>query len=118
LFLFSCSKNEPVQDDSNTTVNADSSVQEDATEPATESKLLSDNVPALDFGGYDFRVLLGSIAGLTTDTFPETETGDIFDDSMVIRNRKIEERFNITFKPTKKKPTSITLSSPKPLRVF
>ena len=69
----------------------------ESNETATD-KILYDKVPELDFEGYSFRVLIGTF-GLDGQTlFPEEEIGDVLNDTIYLRNRKIEGRFNIEFK--------------------
>jgi hypothetical protein len=43
-----------------------------------------------DFGGYNFRLLSGESGYINAEEI----TGDVLDDSMYYRNRKVEERFN------------------------
>ncbi|MCL2814899.1 MAG: hypothetical protein FWD23_09900 [Oscillospiraceae bacterium] len=70
--------------------------------PAGKDKLFHDNVPKLDFEGYEYRVLIGevpSIAGsFVSKIYPEEQVGEVLYDALYMRNKKIEERFNISFK--------------------
>lgn len=69
---------------------------ENIAEETTADKILYDKVPELDFDGYNFRILIGTF-GLDGQTlFPEEQIGEILNDTIFARNRKIEERFNIT----------------------
>ena len=61
--------------------------------------LLRDNVPALNFGGYEYRILwcdYGPRGG--ANFYPESEEGEILNDTIYKRNQKIQERFNVKLK--------------------
>ncbi len=77
-----------------------------ATEAVTEAetapmdslearKLVSDDVPELDFGGKDFRVFYQK--RYTTDAISPDgkESGDVLNDAVYRRNQAVEERFNV-----------------------
>ena len=59
--------------------------------------MAADNVPELDFGGYEYRVVSGTYNLRNEDLFPEAEIGDVLNDAIYLRNKIIEERFNIKF---------------------
>ncbi len=66
-----------------------------------EETLVSDDLGKMDFDGYVFRVLTGIHSTYPVSTFSvEEQTGDLLNDALYLRNRKIEERFNILFKET------------------
>lgn len=58
-------------------------------------KLVSDDVPALDFGGKDFRIFYQK--RYTTDAISPDgkESGDVLNDAVYRRNQTVEERFNV-----------------------
>jgi len=58
-------------------------------------KLISDDVPELDFGGKDFRIFYQK--RYTTDAVPPAgeENGEIINDAVYRRNKTVEERFNV-----------------------
>jgi len=63
--------------------------------------LVLDNVPQLDFGGYEYRVFYcdyGERSGV--EMYPEEMDGDILNDTIYRRNQKIQERFNVKFAVT------------------
>ena len=63
--------------------------------------LFRDDVPELDFGGYKYRVLLESAGARDgVNVYPESEEGEILNDTIYKRNQKIQERFNVTFDVT------------------
>ncbi len=67
-------------------------------EEAEDSRLAEDdNLPAKNFGGYEFRVMYCSYGqNSAADPYaPETANGDIVNDAIYERNLHIEERFNI-----------------------
>ena len=97
LFLVSCGNNESGQGETKPT-EAGSSDAEDSTESPAD-KLLRDNLPALDFEGYEYRVLVGEFPMFVNDLYyPESQVGEVLSDAFYARNTKIEERFNIKFK--------------------
>ena len=67
---------------------------------ADQSAGYKDNVPEMDLGGYNFRILSHQSVWLHAEMNFEEETGDIIQDSIYRRNRKIEERFNIIITET------------------
>ena len=83
------------------TANTDNAVTAAVTEAETAPmdslearKLVSDDVPALDFGGKDFRIFYQK--RYTTDAIAPDgkESGDVINDAVYRRNVAIEERFN------------------------
>jgi len=58
-------------------------------------KLVTDDVPELDFGGKDFRIFYQK--RYTTDAVPPAgeENGEIINDAVYQRNKDVEERFNV-----------------------
>ena len=91
-FLFSCGN---ADDDAQTKDTA----EEDGTKQ-NDDKLLHDNIPELDFGGYEYRILTGELPTMYNDLFPEEAMGEVLNDAFYVRNKKIEERFNIELKST------------------
>lgn len=59
--------------------------------------LMEDDLPEKDFGGKDFRI--STKRGMMYEIDEEEETGDIIEDALYARNRRIEERFNIKIVP-------------------
>lgn len=59
--------------------------------------LMEDDLPEKDFGGKDFRI--STKRGTMYEIDEEEETGDIIEDALYARNRRIEERFNIKIVP-------------------
>lgn len=62
------------------------------TEAVTTAEL-TDSVPALDFGGAEFRTIVQD--STEYDIYVAEETGDVLNDTIYARNRRIEERFNV-----------------------
>ncbi len=76
-------------------------VAEVETEAGTEA--LMDDLGEFDFGGYTYRVMSCESGGEDIYTFFDQElTGEILGDSLYLRNREIEERFNIQFESAMK----------------
>ncbi len=78
-----------------------------ATEAVTETEeqdarlAISDNLPASDFEGYDFRVITRDRDDFINDVGVELElTGDVVDDAIFNRNKTVEERFNVKLSAT------------------
>ena len=95
--LISCGGD--AQSDAPVTENA---AMETVTEAVTEPldslaarKLVSDDVPELDFGGKDFRIFYQK--RYTTDAIAPDgqESGDILNDAVYRRTQTVEERFNV-----------------------
>ena len=57
----------------------------------------ADAVPKLDFGGAEVRTIQQDT---TRSFYVEDAVGDVVNDAIYERNRKIEERFNVKFTPT------------------
>ena len=68
------------------------------SEAVTESVITHD-VPDIDFDGYDFNVMVREsylgIYWVTNDVFAESQTGEPINDAVYIRNRLLEDKFNI-----------------------
>ena len=69
-----------------------------AEETTTGDGLFYDKVPELDFGGYEYRVIQGTYVRSGQMLFVEEEIGDVLNDAIYARDRKVEGRFNIRFK--------------------
>ena len=70
----------------------------DAAEPAEqiEEALAFPDLPDINFGGYDFRILNtreGAQAWILTTLVVEAETGEALNDAIFRRNRRMEDRF-------------------------
>lgn len=98
--LTSCGdgKKENSPDNNNTAspAEAENANGADADETA-DDVLFYDNVPELDFGGYEYKVVTGEYGRENQELFPESEIGEILNDTIYTRNKKIEERFNMQF---------------------
>ena len=76
-----------------------------AGETTTEERLYP-NLDAVDFGGYEFTVLTRSASAAYPDwaewdhrdISAEEMNGDVINDAVYVRNKKIEEKYNITIK--------------------
>ncbi|MCL2815345.1 MAG: hypothetical protein FWD23_12160 [Oscillospiraceae bacterium] len=73
----------------------------EAQSPEAQNPKVTDDVPEMDLGGYEFRVLSSgenhAWHGLVNI---EEETGDLVNDNIYRRNRVVEGRFNITISET------------------
>lgn len=74
--------------------------QGEAEAGPAESNILTDDLPELDFGGYGYRVVVGTYNLRNEELYPEAENGDILNDTIYQRNKTIEERFNIALNST------------------
>lgn len=54
-------------------------------------------LPALNFDGYKFRMLIRNHEKWISDMYVETETGEVVDDAIYHRNAKVSERYNVEF---------------------
>ena len=96
-----------------TTISDNNAVEAETTE-TTETTEIPDNLPEMDFGGYDFRIYIRDQEHYNTDFHAESETGDLINDAVYTRNKKVEERFNISidtiFYPLNDNLTSVSKS--------
>ncbi len=79
---------------------ADSVTAEINTEELTEMQkraLMKDDLPETSFDGKQFRI--STKEGTLYEIDIEEETGDLIDDALYARNRRIEERFNVEIVP-------------------
>lgn len=91
----------PGNNNNNTPDPAETKIgEETGAEEIPDSTLFQDAVPELDFGGYEYRVLLGTYGRKNQELYPEEQNGDILNDTIFLRNKKIEDRFNLEFKAT------------------
>ena len=96
--LASCGGDTSDTPNTNTDAVTTAAVTEAETAPMDSleaRKLVSDDVPELDFGGKDFRIAFQEY--YYTDALPTEaqENGDTINDAVYRRNMTIEERFNV-----------------------
>lgn len=108
--LLSCGGNESSNNTTTTTANSTESGdnQAEATPEDTSERTASDiepkpaypELPVEDLGGYNFRIICRSYEADThwwnPDISVEEETGDPINDAVYLRNKAIEEKYNIT----------------------
>lgn len=87
IFAYACSTTEQSQTAVDTTVSS--------SESNAETKL-SDLLVIEDYNGYDFQITTFQNNNFHYETDIEKMTGDVLDDAIYSRNRKIEEIYNIT----------------------
>ena len=97
VFCAACSESTETSDiQSETTADGAAETLEETAEPADAleaRKLISDDLPAMDFGGAEFRISATDKYAYEMDV--EAISGDVCDDAVYERNRAVEERFNI-----------------------
>lgn len=91
LQLFACGNDAGTTNTGNDTSSGDT----ETTAPETE-KPFADNLGEYDFGGADFTMLVRETRNNLI--CPESETGDVVNDSIYKRNEKISDRFNVNIK--------------------
>ena len=91
LQLFACGNDAGTTNTGNDTSSGD----RETTAPETE-KPFADNLGEYDFGGADFTMLVRETRNNLI--CPESETGDVVNDSIYKRNEKISDRFNVNIK--------------------
>ena len=70
----------------------------------TTIELIYPDLPPVDFGGYEFTFLTRTIDNADwmewnhRDLYAEAESGDVINDAVYNRNKKVEEKYNITIK--------------------
>jgi len=98
--LVSCQTDTGKENTQNTDADADQADSQNAGEQ--EEVKLYPNLEPKDFGGYEFTFLTRTIQNVDwaewdhRDLFAEEVNGDIINDAVFNRNKKIEEKYNIT----------------------
>ena len=109
ILISSCQSNDGnASNDSNTDNNINNPNQVDIDEEIQEQEeeRLYPDLEPVDFENYEFRFLTRTINDIDwaewdhRDLYAEEETGDIINDAVYARNRKIEEKYNITITET------------------
>jgi len=95
MFLQACKKEPSGGEDDKTPQN---SAGGEGSETPAESRKWLDDAPERDFGGYAFRMFLRG-AFKVADMYVEEETGEPVDDAVWLRNKIVEDRFNINIEP-------------------
>ena len=103
LLLFSCQAGQNKDEGQNTSANQENS-QSPGEEPEGEAQRLYPNLEAKDFGGHEFTFLTRSVENQGADwvewahrdLFAEEVNGDIINDAVFNRNKKIEDKYNVT----------------------
>ena len=100
--LFSCGDGDNAAPD-NTGGNQNQADSQNNQNEETEEVRLYPDLPAVDWGGYEFTFLTRELIGVVDweewnhrDLFAEALNGDIINDVVYNRNKKIEEKYNIT----------------------
>ena len=86
----------------NTADNPSSSDESTDTDTSIETEAVA-ALPDADFGGYEFIFLNGNTSYTYRSVVAEEQNGETMNDAIYERNRKVEERYNITLSET---PTS------------
>ena len=93
--LYSCADNNNINSNNNNTQNiADAS--EDGGTAEVENVNIYDQFPKTDFGGREMKILIMESA--EEEHYVEGEIGEVFNDAVYRRNKKIEEDYNIKLK--------------------
>ena len=72
-----------------------------AEKDSTSDTMTEESMPVLperDFGGYEFTFLNGNTAYTYGSVVAEEQNGETMNDSIYLRNGKVEDRYNITIK--------------------
>lgn len=103
FILQSCGSGSGDQNDSGDT----SGPADTADTTAQESERLYPDLPAEDYGGYEFKFLTRTLADNADwvewdhrDIYAENISGDVINDAVYARNTKIEEKYNLTVSET------------------
>lgn len=99
LLLASCGggADDTTVTDAGTDPGADTEINTAELSEMEKRALMEDDLPEKDFGGAPFRI--STKRGTMYEIDEEEETGDIIEDALYARNRRIEERFNIEIVP-------------------
>lgn len=74
---------------------------ENPTEEVDSRTSISDDLPAKDYGGYEFRVYTNEqtdYGNFAQKFAPDSEIGEVVNDAVYRRNKTIEDRFNVSIK--------------------
>ena len=100
--LASCSSGTQNADVKGPQSNTDAENGETQAEELEEPEILPD-LPDMDFGGYEFRILnttQDALHWMTVQLVAEEETGDVLNDEIYRRNAIIEEKYKINITET------------------
>ena len=93
MFLSACSDPEGGEK-----IPSEQALEQGGETGAEEPPKWLDEAPGRDFGGYSFKMYIED--GLIfMDTYVEEETGEPVDDAVWMRNKIVEDRFNIDIEP-------------------
>ncbi|MCL2814144.1 MAG: extracellular solute-binding protein [Oscillospiraceae bacterium] len=100
--LFSCASDSQTKDSENSVADNPEQNEIQAAEEPAEPRLYPE-LEAKDFGGYEFKFLTRNVPGWGMlaghrDIYAEETNGDLINDAVYARNRKIEEKYNIKIK--------------------
>lgn len=99
LVFISCDNKNNDAESINNIVDEQQIISDD--EPDEQEQKLKDDVPEMDLGGYEFRILSQGYSHAWHGVINiEEETGELVNDNIYLRNRVIEERFNIVMSET------------------
>lgn len=87
---------DPAAADNQNPSNKDTAAVGTDTETEAAVKAVDDGLPDMDFGGREFRVFV--YPSMEFEMLAESADGSVENDSVYERNRRIEERFNISIK--------------------
>ena len=97
VFLGACSKeakpNDPARE---TAEDVTAEAEEKEYSMVEDRQKVPDNIEDEDMGGMPFRVVYRNNHYIK-ELFIEEETGENVEDAIYLRNKKVEERFNINF---------------------
>jgi len=104
IFITSCQKTENINDNNDGRIRIDENANIDANGPdvpeyavdyvSGERSMIPDGIEDEDMDGMDVRICVRS-NWYKEELFIEEETGDPVEDAIYLRNKKIEERFNV-----------------------
>ncbi|MCL1857913.1 MAG: hypothetical protein FWF92_01595 [Oscillospiraceae bacterium] len=94
------------KDADNANANANQEDVQNQNDSSHSTEKIYPDLPAKDFGGYEFKYLTRTIDDIDwaewnhRDLFSEELNGDILNDAVFNRNKKIEEKYNIIISET------------------
>ena len=96
--VMSCAENNSEKESSKEEVNQNENI--DSIPEDTTDDIYNDDLPEQDFGGTKFRIAMQDAFWLHLLYDSQEETGELLNDAVYRRNRKIEERFNVEITQT------------------
>ena len=98
LFLFSCTDSENPLNSADVDLNAEKGGSAEDDGDTFDRNAVADNLPEMDFGGYDFTIFTGNLPDYIECLVATEQNGEVINDAFYLANKTVEDRFNINIK--------------------